>query len=127
MILCDTNILIDFYKGEEVVVSNLQKIGVADIAISVITAGELIYGAINKRELNQIKKDISHLKLIEINPQICSIFIRLLVKYSLSHNLTLPDSIIAATAIHYNLPLYTLNLRDFKYIEELKLFDPASM
>lgn len=35
------------------------------------------------------------------------------------------DALIAATALHYNLPLYTLNKKDFRYIAGLRLHEPA--
>ena len=87
-----------------------------------VTAGELIYGAINKRELRQIQQDISHLHLIPINEHIGELHIELLSQYSLSHNLTLPDALIAASAIHFSIPLYTLNKKDFKYIPDLEMY-----
>lgn len=67
LILCDTNILIEFYKNNSDIVNELRKIGQSNIAISVITAGELVYGAFNKQELNQILKDISHLQIFHLN------------------------------------------------------------
>jgi tRNA(fMet)-specific endonuclease VapC len=42
--------------------------------------------------------------------------------FSLSHILSLPDAFIAATAIHYDISLYTLNKKDFRYIPDLKLY-----
>ena len=44
----------------------------------------------------------------------------LIFKYAKSHNLTIPDALIAATAKR-NIPLFTLNLKDFKYIDEINL------
>ena len=38
----------------------------------------------------------------------------------------LPDAIIAATALHLNLPLVTRNTSDFQSIENLQLIDPFS-
>lgn len=121
LVLCDTNILIDFYKAEPAVVSSLKSIGQQAIAVSIITSGELIYGALNKRELSMIKKDLSHLKVLDIDKQVCDQFIELMTTYALSHNLGIPDGFIAATAMVYNIPLYTLNKKDFKYIKGLKL------
>ncbi len=54
MILCDTNILIEFYKGNSAIVAELQTIGLAELAVSVITSGELYFGAKDKRELEKI-------------------------------------------------------------------------
>lgn len=42
--------------------------------------------------------------------------------FSLSHNLTLPDAFIAATAIFHDIPLYTLNKKDFRFIPGLRLY-----
>jgi toxin FitB len=38
--------------------------------------------------------------------------------------MTLADSIIAATALAYNLPLVTRNVDDFEHIPNLKLLNP---
>ena len=38
--------------------------------------------------------------------------------------MSLGDSIIAGTAITYELPLLTLNSKDFRHIENLILIDP---
>jgi len=119
LVLCDTNIIIEFYKENITIIDNLKKIGQENIAVSIITAGELIYGALNKIELNQIRKDLFNLKIIDIDYKKGNLFIDLMSKYSLSHNLTLPDAFIAATAIEENLPLFTLNVKDFQYMKSL--------
>ncbi len=122
IILCDTDIIIELYKNNSEVIKVLQRIGQQNIAISTITAGELIYGALNKNEMNKIIKDIDSLNNINIDDDICSTFFQLMKKYSLSHNLRIPDGFIAATAIERNLSLFTLNKKDFRFIKELKLF-----
>lgn len=122
LVLCDTNVLIEFYKNNSSVVDTLKKIGQSNIALSVVTTAELIYGALNKKELQQILTDLDHLTSLDIDSDICRIFLRLMSDYSLSHNLTLPDALIAASALHHEIPLYTLNLKDFKYIPDLKLY-----
>lgn len=122
LVLCDTNILIEFYKENTVIVDSLKSIGQQAIALSIVTSGELIYGALNRKELSKIKKDLSHLKVLDIDKQVCDQFIELMTNYSLSHNLNVPDGFIAATAITRDIPLYTLNKKDFKYIQGLKLW-----
>ncbi len=57
LILCDTNIIIEFYKGNQAIVEKLRKIGIDNILISSITLAELVFGALNKMELNTILKD----------------------------------------------------------------------
>ncbi|MCW9709120.1 type II toxin-antitoxin system VapC family toxin [Fodinibius salsisoli] len=122
LVLCDTNIIIDFYKEHPDTLKKLQAIGQNSIAISIVTAGELLFGALNKEEYQQIRQDIAHLHLLHLDPAIDECFMDLMDTYSLSHNLSLPDGLIAATAIVEDIPLYTRNKKDFRYIEELKLY-----
>ena len=51
MILCDTNILIEFYKNNPQITEELRRIGPNCLAISAITQAELYFGALNKAEL----------------------------------------------------------------------------
>jgi predicted nucleic acid-binding protein len=48
----------------------------------------------------------------------------LLETYALSHRLSLPDAIIAATAIRHNFSLFTLNIKDFRFIDGLSVYKP---
>ncbi len=121
MILCDTNILIEFYKANPAVIHTLQHIGSANIAVSVITKAELFYGARDKQELAKIERHLSAFHCYGVNDDISGLFIALMRRYSLSHNVSIPDMLIAATAINQNIELYTLNIKDFKFIPELKL------
>ncbi len=61
IILCDTDVIIEFYRNSPTIISELKTIGQQNIAVSTITAGELIYGALNKKELTQIKKTLKAL------------------------------------------------------------------
>ncbi len=122
LVLCDTNIVIEFYKQNPGVIKNLQDIGQQNIAVSIVTAGELLYGALNKKELSQIKKDLEHLQVIHLTRGIGECFTQLMLDYSLSHRLSLPDGLIAATALTESVSLYTHNVKDFKYIKDIKLY-----
>lgn len=122
MILCDTNILIEFYKNNLQIVQSLQKIGANALAISAITQAEIYFGALNKRELRAIKRHLSLLHIYPLDTVISSQFVALMEAYSLSHKLTIPDAIVAATALVYGLELYTLNLKDFRFIPGLTLY-----
>ncbi len=42
-------------------------------------------------------------------------------QYRLSHNLALPDAVIGATAIFYQMPLFTYNRKDFKFLPNIQL------
>lgn len=125
MILCDTNILIEFYKNNPQVVQELRQIGPGQLAVSAITQAELCFGALNKAELKKIKRHLSLLVQVPLDVSVSTIFLQLMESYSLSHKLTIPDALIAATALVHNLELYTLNVKDFRYISNLNLYQPA--
>ena len=122
MILCDTNILIEFYKNNTAIIQELRQIGSQNLTISIITRAELYYGALNKNELNRIQEHLDLLQNIPIDRPISEQFIQLMAQYSLSHKLTIPDAMIAATALTHNISLYTLNLKDFRFIQGLKIY-----
>ena len=122
IILCDTNIIIEFYKNNDLVIRNLQEIGQQNIAISIVTVGELLFGVLNKHELEKIKNDIAHLNVIYQNRAIGQRFAELMEQYSLSHRISVPDGLIAATSLVENVSLYTYNLQDFKFIKGIDLY-----
>ncbi|HDL65088.1 MAG TPA: type II toxin-antitoxin system VapC family toxin [Proteobacteria bacterium] len=124
MILCDTNVIIESFKGNDIAIAELKSIGIRNIALSAVTVMELYYGAYNKRELSRIKRDIHSIAILQINVDISGKAISLIERYSKSHNLQIPDAIIAATCLIYGIKIHTYNRRDFEYISGLKLFLP---
>ena len=123
-ILCDANIWIDFYKDDPGIIGNLKAIGQDNLAINTVILAELIQGARNKKKANKILADARSINMYKIDTQISDICIDLLCSYSLSHGLRVADAIIAATALYHNIELYTLNIKDFKFIKNLNLYKP---
>ena len=87
-----------------------------------MTVLEMYIGVLNKRERQKIKKFLNKIVQLEINSSIIDTSIDLVYKYRLSHSLFINDAIIAATCIENNFELYTLNVKDFKYLPKLKLY-----
>lgn len=123
MVICDTNVIIEYFKGNELTKKILNSILSEDIAVSVITLMELMIGALNKRELKKIKRAINSFIILQISEEISEMAITLIEKYSKSHGLKIPDALIAATAIYHNAKLWTYNVKDFHYIDGLNLLD----
>jgi predicted nucleic acid-binding protein len=123
LILCDTNILIAWLKGDEQTIEILQKIGLENLLIPSITFMELIQGTRNKNELLKLKRKIKNYNIIHFNDVTSKLAINLAEKYYLSHGLLIPDAIIAATAITFNFKLFTYNLKDFKFLPEIQLYN----
>ena len=122
MILCDTNIFIEIYRDNLEIIETVKSIGQQNIAVSDVTCAELLYGARNKKELQIIRKDLNKLVVLPIDVDISSLALQLIEKHSLSHNLSLPDALIASTSICHNLKLYTLNIKDFRFLDNVILF-----
>ena len=120
IILLDTNILIEILKGNEKTIQKIQSFS-EELAISSISVMELYYGAINKTELNKLEKFTSLFKIVQINEKISKTAVQLVKSYAKSHNLDIPDSLIASTCLTNDYLLFTYNLKDFKYIDEMKL------
>lgn len=59
IVLCDTNIIIELFKGTSEVVNQIRSIGDSSVYISSITVAEMYYGALNKNELNKIHKRLN--------------------------------------------------------------------
>ena len=82
---------------------------------------ELYFGALNKKELHKIKKHLQALSVVHFDNYVSELAVSMIEKYSKSHGLQIPDAIIAATALSLGIRLFTLNLKDFRYIAELEL------
>ena len=121
MILCDTNIFISAFNGRQDAIDQLNKIGLEQIALSAITVMELYQGMGNKNELTQMKKRIKYYDVVQIDSAIPTTAIELSETSRLSHGLQIPDALIAATSIVYQIPLHTYNLKDFNFIAEIRL------
>ncbi len=122
MILCDTNVIIEILKGDEKTIKVIEKIGLENVAISSVMVMELYFGALNKRELSKIKKHLKALNTVHFDNDISELAVSMIESYSKSHGLQIPDAIIAATALSFEMKLFTLNLKDFKYIDGLSLY-----
>ena len=123
LILCDTNILISWFSGDSETRNRLESIGLELILIPSVTVMELLQGTRNKMESIQLRKKLRAYNIIHFNETTSKLSIELIEQFKLSHGLLIPDAIIAATAITYNLKLFTYNQKDFKFIPGLLLFE----
>jgi hypothetical protein len=121
MVLCDTNVFIHAFNGQQTVIDRLQKIGFEQVALSVITVMELYQGMSNKTELAQMKKKLRYYDFVDIDTETSKLATSLMEKYRLSHHLQIPDAIIGATAVVHQIPFYTFNTKDFDFIPGIQL------
>jgi len=115
----DTCILIDYLKGSIA----LDEQNKQQYCINSIVEMEVYVGALNKKELQVINKRLSGFTCVSIDQDILNLATDIVIKYSLSHIASIYDSIIAATCLIYDLPLWTHNKKDFKFLDDILLVD----
>lgn len=106
--LLDTNIIIGFYQHNPVILKLLEskQIKSHECAYSSITRMELLsYPAITVKEAQAIASLLARMTYLPITPDIEDKTIEI----RRNQQIKLPDSIIAATAQHYQLELLTLD------------------
>ncbi len=84
---------------------------------------ELLQGAKNKKDLMKIEKELNAFNRLAFHNEIATLSTNLIRDYSLSHTLQIPDAIIAAACLVYDIHLFTHNRKDFKYIPGLKIYE----
>jgi len=121
IILCDTDTIIEVINNNTELIYFLEDLGIDSLIISSITRAEVQQGARNKRHLSKMNRELNKFPVIDIDDSISRCFSRLFEQFILSHKCGIPDIINAASAIVYDLPFMTMNLKDFKYIPGLRL------
>jgi len=113
-LLLDTNIVLCLLSGDRTIANLIDG---KQIYISIITEFELLgYQSISEEDQKQIKAFLGECMIINIGGQIKEMTIELRKAY----NLKLPDSIIAATSQHLDIPLITSD-QGFNKIEEVNV------
>ena len=113
MVFVDTCILIDHSRGR----IEIDEQDFEDYRINSIVQMEFLSGALNKRELKKINRLLSHFTLVEIDQDILDVSVVLMNRYALSHGMSVYDAVIAATCMVYDLPLWTHNKKDFRFLD----------
>ena len=127
-IVCDTNTISSYVRQDKYffpeVYETINKIGLQNIYITPVVYIELqrwlsIYKGLTPTERKKIKLFLDSLPVLHLNKSISA----LSMEISKKHNQLEPsDILIGATAVYHNLPVYTLNKKHFKQIENIKLY-----
>ena len=93
-------------------------------AYSIITQLELLTGANTKTKKEAITEIFESYFGIPVNAEISKKAVQIMQTYVTGQQmLSVPDCLIAATAIVTGFPLLTYNTRDFSFIDDLKLLN----
>ncbi len=121
MVIFDTTVLIELYRGNAAVKQQIEQLERVPFYISCVTAAEFMAGAKNKADLANIEKHLANYTSIPLSEKITDIFIETFKKYTLTHRPGIADTLIAATALYYALPVFTHNKKHFQYLPGIKL------
>jgi len=121
LILIDTDIFIDFFRGvkvaEEFILKNIDK-----ILFSAITESELLSGKIcnDSIEEERVLHFLSQFEKIPVdNP-----LVQVAGRFKRNFNMALPDAIIAASAFDNDAILITRNIKDFSKVGDIIVDKP---
>ncbi len=121
--LIDTNILIYFLQGDEVVISFLKDIPDKELCISLINKIEVLaFPDLSENEEVEIKHFLLNFVTLNIDDQVAEETIRIRKMYKLK----LGDALISATSIMHDAVLVSRNEKDFSKVEGLKFLNPYS-
>ena len=121
--LIDTNILI-YYLADAIPkegINRVEEILKTSFNISIITKIEFLgWRGHTEEGFKKAKEFISFARIISLEDEIANLTMDLRRKYKIK----LPDAIIAATALYYDLTLVTRNEKDFEGIKGLEIYNP---
>ena len=121
-VICDTNILIRHFQNDLETVGEMSKIGSSNALLPTIVVMEFFRGMGNKNELENMKSKLKHYYILHINEDTSKKALQFIESYRLSHDLKMPDVLIGAMSVVYQIPLFTYNVKDFKYLPGLVLY-----
>ena len=118
-LLVDTDVMIDFLRGDPKAVALIQTQS-DRIILSSMVAAELYAGAKGADELATLDSLIQLFRVVPVTPELARAAGLYKKEYARSHGVGLADAIMAATAQSENADLETLNVKHYPMIEGLK-------
>ncbi len=121
-VICDTNIFISLFENYTDTIEEVKAIGDENVLMPVVTYMELIGGMPDKKSMNQMLQKIKHYNILHFDERVSIKAAELMHDYKLNNSLQIPDAIIGAMAIIYNLPLHSYNKKDFRFMPGLNFY-----
>lgn len=118
-VLVDTDVMVDFLRGDPRAVALVQTHS-ARVILSSIIAAELYAGVRGDEELSRLDSLISLFRVVPVSIDLARAGGLYKQHYAKSQGVGLADAIIAATAEAENAELKTLNIKHYPMIKGLK-------
>ncbi|MEO1400712.1 MAG: type II toxin-antitoxin system VapC family toxin [Cyanobacteria bacterium J06635_1] len=131
LILIDTDIASFIFKGSDYADPYLPLLSDQELALSFMTVAELFQWAILRQwgdhRLSQLEQYLSNYLVIPVDQPLCREWAQVRSdRQSAGRPISPQDAWIAATALRYDLPLATHNIKDFVGISNLRFITPSS-
>lgn len=123
-LILDTTVLIDLLLHDPAAVLWFSVQPTATIGISVISVMEVLQGARDKREMETFGRFLAQFNHLHVLYQDSHWAVRQFRAFWLSHQIGIADCLIGALAARLALPLYTVNLKDFKPLPDIEAIRP---
>ena len=117
-LLVDTDVWIDFLRGEPLAVALIRE-NEGRIILSSVVAAELYAGVAGEQELGVLDKLLSLFRVVPVSADIARMGGLFKRDYTKSHGVGLADAMVAATATVENADLSTLNVKHYPMIKNL--------
>ena len=121
-LLVDTSVIIDFLRRKDKEKTLLYKLSNNDLYASMVTHTEL-YSGVSVWEKKEAKEELEELfsgiTLLPLTNEVSQEAGHIKAQ---SHDSSILDCIIAATALHHDLDIVTLNKKDFEKIKGIYLW-----
>ena len=119
LILLDTDVLIDFFRGFRKAVNFVQAYSTR-IILSAIVVAELYAGVKSDAEQAALQDFVSLFRVVPVSAEIAKAAGLYKRDYGKSHGVGLADTILAATAEAENAELKTLNTKHYPMLKHLR-------
>ncbi|CAG0935411.1 Ribonuclease VapC10 [Thermoflexales bacterium] len=117
-LLIDTDVLIDYLRNRQEAVAYLES-ATEPLLISVVTIAELYAGVQEGSERTKLDVFITAFEIASLDLAIAIVGGLHRRQYHKSHNVSLADALIAATAEHHQAKFVTLNSKHFPMIKDV--------
>ena len=131
LLLIDTDIASFILKGSDYANPYLPLLNGQELALSFMTVAELFQWAFLRqwgdRRLSQLDQYLSNYLVIPVDQPLCREWAQVRSdRQSAGRPISPQDAWIAATALRYDLPLVTHNIKDFVGLSNLRLMTPPA-
>jgi predicted nucleic acid-binding protein len=122
--LVDTPILIDFLRGSETAKAWLNRFQQGELAISVVTAAELVAGCHNRRDQKSVEKELALYPMLWVSSAGSLTAWNWYRQYRLSDGVGFLDCLIGASAYEHGIIITTLNEKHFRPFPNIQIERP---